>query len=58
MYKAACNCEEWNSWEDGYRQNLKSKVKNTLLGGEILPSGCTQVTRNIYSIEGGVNVAD
>ena len=25
----------------------KSKVKNTLLGGEILPSGCTQVTSNI-----------
>ena len=30
----------------------KSRVKNTLLGGEILPSGCTQVTSNIYSIEG------
>ena len=29
-----------------------SKVKNTLLGGEILPSVCTHVTSNIYSIEG------
>ena len=30
----------------------KSKVKNTLLGGEILPSGCTKITSNIYSIGG------
>ena len=30
----------------------KSQVKNSLLGGEILPSDCTQVTSNIYSIEG------
>ena len=35
----------------------KSKVKNTLLGGEILPGGCTQVTSNIYSI-GGVAVEE
>ena len=37
------------AWEDGYRE---SKVENKLLGGEILPNGCTQVTSNIYSIEG------
>ena len=30
----------------------RSKVKNTLWNGEILPSGCTQVTSNIYCIEG------
>ena len=30
----------------------ESKEKNTLLGGEILPSGCIPVTSNICSIEG------
>ena len=32
-----------------------AKAKNALFalfGGEILPSGCTQVSSNIYSIEG------
>ena len=47
LKKPAFNCEECTG---------KSKVKITLLGGEILPSGYTQVTSNliiiIYSIDG------